>query len=148
MTPAHLVQGHRITFHYVSTSGVAHLSGLTEFSEVSAAAKAPPTDGSDGYVASKWASEVFLEKLHIATGLPIWTHRPSSIMGDNVAPTDLMGSLFTYSLKLHAVPVLRGFDNANAGGFADLIDVDNVATGILKHVSTNRAIEGGPTSAR
>lgn len=143
-TLALLAQAHRIPFHYISTSGVAHLSGLNEFAEVSAAAYPPPTDGSDGYVASKWASEVYLEKLNAATGLPIWIHRPSSIMGDDHAPTDLMGSLFTYGLKLRAVPILRGLDNINsAGGYADLIDVNKVASGILKHVRANKATESG-----
>lgn len=137
-TLANLAHIYGIAFHYVSTSGVAHLSLLPEFHEVSAASYSPPPDGSDGYVASKWASEVYLEKLNAATGLPIWIHRPSSIMGDDAAPTDLMGSLFTYSLKLGAVPVLKGLTSAETGGYADLIDVNTVADGILEHLERSQ----------
>ncbi|KAF2874833.1 polyketide synthase [Massariosphaeria phaeospora] len=125
----------RIPFHYVSTSGVAHLSNLPEYPEISVAAYRPPTDGSDGYVASKWASEVYLEKASQVTGVPVTCQRPSSIMGDDVAPTDLMGSLFKYSLQLKAVPILKNRDQSKwDGGHADLIDVANVARGILESV--------------
>ncbi|PVH91653.1 non-ribosomal peptide synthase, partial [Periconia macrospinosa] len=133
-TLANLAYLHHVAFHYVSTSGVAHLSGLPEFAEVSAGPFPPPTDGSDGYVASKWASERYLENLNAATGLPVWIHRPSSIMGDNAASTDLMGSLFAYSLKLGAVPLLSSLGSVEKSGYADLIDVDRVADGILQHL--------------
>ncbi|KAF2471756.1 putative equisetin synthetase [Lindgomyces ingoldianus] len=37
---------------------------------------APPTDGSDGYVASKWAAEAFLRKAATNLSLPVYLHRP------------------------------------------------------------------------
>ena len=134
----------RIPFHYISTAGVAHLSGLSAFPEVSAASYMPPTDGSDGYTASKWASEVYLERLSKASGLPVWIHRPSSIMGEEPAETDLMANLLRYTLMMRAVPVLRASskgkqaitEGGNEGGYIDLVDVENVAQGVLKHVKS------------
>ena len=35
----------------------------------------PPKDGSNGYVASKWASEVVLEKAARQAGIPVTVHR-------------------------------------------------------------------------
>nr|A0A089FSA4.1 RecName: Full=Hybrid PKS-NRPS synthetase prlS; AltName: Full=Pyrrolocin biosynthesis protein S [fungal sp. NRRL 50135]AIP87510.1 pyrrolocin synthetase [fungal sp. NRRL 50135] len=37
---------------------------------------APPTDGSDGYVASKWAAETFLRRAAESLGLQVHIHRP------------------------------------------------------------------------
>ena len=61
----------KIPFHYISTGGVARLSGAAVQPLSSVAAYPPPTDGRDGYVASKWASEVLLEKMHQYTGAPV-----------------------------------------------------------------------------
>ncbi|KAI0095349.1 hypothetical protein F4776DRAFT_669752, partial [Hypoxylon sp. NC0597] len=53
-----------LIFHYISTVGVAQLNpGISEFRPVSVSSFPPPLDGTDGYAASKWASEVFLERL-------------------------------------------------------------------------------------
>ena len=52
---------HKIPFHFISTAGVA-LSGKESYPEVSVAAYPPPTNRIEGYVASKWASERFLDR--------------------------------------------------------------------------------------
>ncbi|GAM36429.1 hypothetical protein TCE0_018r05512 [Talaromyces pinophilus] len=70
----------RIPIHYVSTAGVAMFAVGDTFDEVSASSTPPPTDGGDGYSASKWASERFLERVNAAFDLPVWIHRPSGIM--------------------------------------------------------------------
>ncbi|KAL1966320.1 hypothetical protein VTN77DRAFT_4673 [Rasamsonia byssochlamydoides] len=129
---------YRIPFHYISTAGIAHLTQLESFGESSAAAYFPPQDGSDGYTASKWASEVYLEKINRASGLPVWIHRPSSIMGEDPPETDLMANLLKFSLLTRTVPVIRpssdGDGAALRGGFLDLIDVEHVAYGVTRHV--------------
>jgi hypothetical protein len=43
----------------------------------------------------------------------------------------------------NADPYLQGL--LYAGGYADLIDVNNVASGILVYVKTNHTMDGGPT---
>ncbi|KAF2268646.1 putative hybrid NRPS/PKS enzyme [Lojkania enalia] len=126
-----------IPVHYISTAGVAHFSRLHEFPEVSAASYLPPSDGSDGYTASKWASEVYLENANKHMGLPVWIHRPSSIMGENPAPTDLMANMLNYSLAMRAIPLLQPDQGKTAqGGFLDFIDVENVARDILACLET------------
>jgi len=137
-----LTRTRQTPLHYISTAGVAHLSGLPYFREISAAEFFPPTDGSDGYTASKWASEVYLEKASKAYCQRVWIHRPSSIMGEDPQPTDMMANILKFSLIIRAVPLLQGTDRKVdlATGFIDLIDVENVASGILtavKNVESN-----------
>lgn len=50
--------------HFVSSGAVTEYEGAT-----------PPTDGTDGYVASKWAAETFLRKA-APLGLRSYLHRP------------------------------------------------------------------------
>ncbi|KAI3331458.1 lovastatin nonaketide synthase [Xylariaceae sp. AK1471] len=55
----------RIPIHFVSTSGVLSREGVETSGAgagSSAAAHEPPTDGSNGYVGTKWASERLLER--------------------------------------------------------------------------------------
>ncbi|KAI1824158.1 lovastatin nonaketide synthase [Xylaria intraflava] len=53
----------RIPIHFISTSGVLSREEIeTAGALPSAATEAPPTDGSNGYVATKWASERLLER--------------------------------------------------------------------------------------
>jgi len=132
-----LTRPRQIPIHYISTVGVAHLSGLPEFGEVSARSYLPPTDGSDGYTAGKWASEVYLENSSKAYDIPVWIHRPSSIMGEDPAATDMMANILKFSLILQAVPLLQpnGESLGLNRGFIDLIDVENVTRGILATLS-------------
>lgn len=131
----------RIPIHFVSTAGVAHLAGTASVSSVSIAQAGssetrPPTNGTDGYVASKWASEAILERAAAAAGVPVWIHRPSSIMGEGAARTDLMTNLLQYSLALRAVPILGGGDqDSQAEAFLDFVDVETVAREIAGRVT-------------
>lgn len=118
----------QIPIHYISTGGVTRLSDISLQPESSLAAFLPPVDGSDGYVASKWASEVFLEKLHKQFRGQIWIHRPSSITGDNVPAVDVVHSILRYSRLMKAVPDLTG----SMGAF-DFIHVDTIS----KHIANS-----------
>ena len=125
----------RLPFHYISTAGVALLSGKDAFGEISAADYFPPHDGSDGYTASKWTSERYLEKVHEAVGLPVWIHRPSSIIRDDGSQDlDLLQSLLKYSRLMGAVPV-----SPNLRGALDLVKVENVVGGVLRTVLNGMA---------
>lgn len=121
-----------IPIHYVSTAGVAMLTPREMFSEVSVADTYPPTDGSDGYTASKWASERYLERTSEETGLPVWIHRPSSIthpsglLGENASEMEFLQNLFKYSRLLKAVP-----SSDKLQGVIDLVSAENVAQGIV-----------------
>ncbi|PLB52456.1 putative hybrid NRPS/PKS enzyme [Aspergillus steynii IBT 23096] len=130
----------QIPIHYISTGGVTRLSGASVQPESSLAAFHPPADGSDGYVASKWASEVFLEKLHTQFRAQIWIHRPSSITGDNVPALDIVDNMLRYSRLMKAVPDLTG----STGAF-DFIHVDTVSKDIANCAvaSTNKQRQPG-----
>lgn len=114
-----------IPFHYVSSAGVVKFTGWDGLPPVSVSQHKPPTDGSNGYSATKWASEVYLGKVVEKTNLPIWIHRPSSITGENAPDTDLMQSIIKNSLHLKAIPDLSSWQ-----GSFDFVAVDKVASGI------------------
>lgn len=119
----------RVPIHFISTAGVAHLSGRDTFGEESVAPFQPPKDGSDGYVASKWAAEVFLEKASGRLGLPVCIYRPSNITGDDTPELDIIQNVIRYSRNLAAVPDLRGWL-----GYFDFIAVEKVAAGVVRNV--------------
>ncbi|CVK98127.1 related to fusarin C cluster-polyketide synthase/NRPS [Fusarium mangiferae] len=119
----------RIPVHFVSTGGVVQLTGQDGLDEVSVADSVPPTDGSLGYVASKWASEVILEKYASQCNLPVWIHRPSNITGPNAPKADLMQNIFHYSVKTASLPDLAAWS-----GCFDFVPVDVVAEGIASSI--------------
>ncbi|OTA98397.1 hypothetical protein M426DRAFT_17460 [Hypoxylon sp. CI-4A] len=130
-----------IPIHYISTGGTCTYSGLDEFSEESVSSYPPPPDAFDGYTASKWASERYLEKVHAHYDWPIWIHRPSSVMRDANASSeqmsaattsprlDLMQALLKYSRLLRAVPQLP-----NLHGVLDLVSLDTVVQSVMRGV--------------
>ena len=122
---ARLAVSYGIPILYISTGGVARLSGANEQPEASLAAFYPPSDGSDGYVASKWASEVFLKMVQRRFEGLVWIHRPSSITGDNVSELYIAHSLLKFSRELGAVPDLTG-----STGFFDFINIETVSKNI------------------
>ncbi|KAL9130700.1 MAG: hypothetical protein Q9217_001179 [Psora testacea] len=133
---AKMALGRQIPFHFVSTAGVAVLTKEDQFGEVSAASYLPPRDGSNGYTASKWASERYLEQVSEHGDLPVWIHRPSSIIDDGAPDLDIMHNLLKYSRLLKAVP-----DTDRMAGYFDFISVDRVAEGLVREVVQG---SGGP----
>jgi hypothetical protein len=111
---------------YILTAVTGRLAGGDEFGEVSLTAHQPPSECQDGYIASKWASEVFLEVASAALGLPVWIHRPS---GQGVNETDVMNSVIKHARLLKAVPVSDRWT-----GQLDSISVEQTTKSILKLV--------------
>ena len=126
---------HQLSFHYISTAAVTHLTGERSFEQRSVGLYPPPTSPSDlqtkvgGYLATKWASERYLDKVSDRCELPIWIHRPSSITGDGASETDLMSNLLTYSRTTGLVP-----DTSSWHGWVDMISVERVAMEIADQV--------------
>ena len=112
-----------------------HLSGQEVYGEQSIHPHPPPVDGSDGYVASKWASERLLEKLVEKFGTSAWIHRPTSIAGDDTPATDIVQNTLKYSRLMKAVPDLRGWN-----GCFDFVGVDSVANGIVGNVLNHEQV--------
>lgn len=132
----HFTMHRGVPFHYVSTAGTAMLSGEREVRERSLAEYRPQLDVVDGYVASKWASEYFLEKVFKHTGLPIRIYRPSSITGDGAPALDVMTNVLNVSQKIKALPEMKGW----AGHF-DFIAVDAVARRLVDSVLSLNATD-------
>jgi len=125
---------HGLQFHYISTSSVIYLSGQQSYPSISVRNFKPPLNGSNGYIASKWASEVYLERMNLEFGMPLVIHRPSSITGPGASETDVMSSLLKYSKILHAIP-----KSDYIKGYFDFISLNNVADEIIELVQ--RGIE-------
>ncbi|KID73295.1 Male sterility, NAD-binding protein, partial [Metarhizium brunneum ARSEF 3297] len=127
---ARLALVHNVPFHYNSTTATGRLNNMDTLYEISLAENIPPPGYSDGYVAGKWASEVFLEKVHERLGLPVCIHRPSSITGPAASDLDVMNSVIKFSRQLKAVPT-----SSRWRGSLDFISVENAAKGIARVVT-------------
>ena len=127
-----LALARKVPIHYVSTAGVAMFTPRESFGEVSVASTLPPSDGLDGYTASKWASERYLEKVNEQFNLPVWIHRPSSItrssslLGEDAMEMELLQNLLKYSRIMKAVP-----SSDKLVGTLDLVSAEKVAKGIV-----------------
>lgn len=133
----------KIPFHYISTTGVTMYTTSETFAEVSVRDSAPPTDGLYGYIASKWASEVYLERVNAHCGLPVYIHRPSSVirpesdmMGDNPA-ADVLQNLLVYSQRMLAVPEAPGLR-----GTVDLVHPNTVTRKAIDAVMGHESVPG------
>lgn len=145
-TPIHFISSPRV----ILQSGLSSSTGTTR----SMAAHPPDADGSQGFTASKWASERFLERVVAATTtqqaqqqqqqphpalnnrpLPVVIHRACSLIGDRAPHDDAMNSVIRFSVLSGRVPRLR-----NAQGFFDFKDVVDVAGDIVRHVVDSAAV--------
>lgn len=113
---AELCLAREIPFHYVSSVGAcAFAAGQGQPKSKppgSMAAFPPPSEAgaAPGYFSSKWASEVFLEKLKQEhPGWKVVVHRPSNISrsdGEDAPGLDLVHNIRHYARELRAVPVV------------------------------------------
>ncbi|KAI1090155.1 hypothetical protein F5B19DRAFT_334347 [Rostrohypoxylon terebratum] len=133
----------RIPLHYVSTAqvGVYHAAstGHRKFPEVSVAAAKPPQTMFEGYAASKWASEVFLERLQKEVGdWEVMVHRPAMISraGEDLE-RDIVGSIRRFATRMNAVPTVP-----NYGGFLETTELRHVVDGIVD-AEKSHAMESG-----
>ena len=117
----------RIPFHLISAPRVVLLSGQTEGAPVSMAAYQPPSNGTQGVTAAKWASERFLENVAASRAeLPVVIHRHCALVGERAPADDVMNSVVRFSVLTRKVPSLPG-----AQGFFDFKDVADVAREII-----------------
>lgn len=126
----------RIPFHFISTATVGKVIQSDLLSPESLATSPPAQSFADGYAASKWASEVFLEKANGQFGLPTFIHRPSSITGNGAAETDIVSNVLKFSSTINALPNSRRWT-----GYVDLVSLDHAATGIVRSVLQERTAD-------
>ncbi|KAI9687177.1 MAG: putative Hybrid PKS-NRPS biosynthetic cluster [Bathelium mastoideum] len=128
---ASLALPRRIPLHLISSGRVVLQAGVPATPPVSLSAHAPPADGSQGFTASKWASEAFLERLvgelRPEQRLAVVIHRPCSLIGDRAPNDDAMNSIIKFSLLTRTVP-----DIPQAEGFFDFKNVVAVAEDIAR----------------
>ncbi|KAL4966892.1 uncharacterized protein BDV14DRAFT_198357 [Aspergillus stella-maris] len=117
--------------YYISSPRTILFSGRNTYPPTSLAKHLPlDKDGtSDGLTATKWASEVFLERFAQVTGTKVVIHRPCTAIGDDAPPQDALNSLLRYSRDLGATPRLAKMD-----GFLDFEDVNAIADEIANAV--------------
>jgi hybrid polyketide synthase/nonribosomal peptide synthetase ACE1 len=116
--------GRIIPLHVMSSGAVAQYYNLGAI---------PPQDGSDGYVASKWAAERFLRRIAAETSIPIYIHRPSGVDGgalgssqEREAVTDQLMSIVS---SMEIEPEFGGID-----GTLDIAPVDDMAESLAQLV--------------
>ena len=128
---------HSIPVHFLSSNRVSLLSGSTALPPVSVSSFQPKTDGSEGFTATKWASERFLENVAHETGLGVCMHRACAVTGDKAPNEDALNALLRYSVLMRAVPRFDNFE-----GFFDFRDVHEVANEIVKEALAPPNISG------
>ncbi|KAF7596241.1 hypothetical protein BBP40_002774 [Aspergillus hancockii] len=114
---------------YVSSNRVTLLSGETSLPPVSVASYPPPRTGAEGFTASKWASECFLENLARHSNLPIEIHRPCVVIGDSAPNSDALNAILRYSLLMKSVPRYEKME-----GYFDFKKVEEVASEVASAV--------------
>jgi len=102
-----LAASRRIPIHFLSCRGVLNLdpSALaTKPSEASAVRFLPLQDGSNGYVASKWASETYLENVARVLGIPVFIHHFLPSNGPSASHHVIMGEFLRHTRLVGALP--------------------------------------------
>lgn len=129
--------------HYISTAGVGRLVPKYDGSlaETSLASYEPPSDGNEGYVASRWASERLLESAARKYGLPVSIHRVTGVVSPNAPSTDLLNSLLKYSNMLKTVPDFVGWE-----GCFDYQPLESVTKAISEKALCGTLDAGGADS--
>ncbi|KAL2147436.1 hypothetical protein VTI28DRAFT_9335 [Corynascus sepedonium] len=122
--------------HYISTAGIATMLSHDLYEESLGAF--PPTSSPEGYVLSKWASELYLERASAVTGLPITIHRPTAIVGENAPHLDVMSNILHYSRLMATVPSMSALQ-----GTFQFVPVEDVAGGILSAVLSGATPQSG-----
>lgn len=122
-----------VPFHYVSTAGITSLPQDDVFPEQSLSDFPPAPDAAaaltEGYSASKWASEVFLEKASARLDIAVHIHRPSSIINPVVPGTNVIGTVFALSRLMKAVPTTDHWE-----GYFDLISEERASRQIIDSI--------------
>ncbi|ENH63773.1 Lovastatin nonaketide synthase [Fusarium oxysporum f. sp. cubense race 1] len=119
--------GRSIPLHFLSSGAVKMYDGD---------GVTPPTDGSDGYVATKWASETFLRNATGSIGLPVYTHRPtvSSTSQTKADQASIINELISIVKSLGVRPSFEGVT-----GSVDVLPIGDIVMAIQDSVLSSSA---------
>ncbi|KAJ5587845.1 lovastatin nonaketide synthase [Penicillium hispanicum] len=119
--------------HYISSGGVFFVEPTPMTSQGSKLPESrcdssPPSDGSDGYLASKWVSEKILENAAEKIHLPVTIHRPMPVQSPSASTSNHLQAL----TELRDITQAQGLNNVSSGvkGHFDLIKADDLATAV------------------
>ncbi|KAI1070292.1 hypothetical protein LB507_010325 [Fusarium sp. FIESC RH6] len=145
---ARLALPRRIPFHFIS-SGSVRIYGDEEGPKIYnidqslPISPTPPSDGSDGYVASKWAAEKFLRTVASQLQLPVTIHKPMPVPGygpdDSHAEPEsdhMVNELVDITKRLQVRPTMEGLQ-----GWADILDTQSVVNDILDSILSEQGVE-------
>jgi hybrid polyketide synthase/nonribosomal peptide synthetase ACE1 len=119
----------KVPIQFMSTSGVLLLDESIDGElEESVRDFKPSNTGEEGYVASKWASEVLLENAGRELGIPVTIHRFTPRSKPNEDQTNLaaLEALIESTTKLGAIP-----ERSTWAGRFDVINTGNLAQRII-----------------
>ena len=116
----------KIPFHFISTTGVGQFRSGSDLPEISASAFPPPSDGSMGYAATKWVSELHLERVSNELNLQVVVHRPANVTGPGSEGTNMIANVVGYSVKTGLVPKVH-----NLHGRIQFVSLDKFSRGVL-----------------
>ncbi|KAL2065966.1 hypothetical protein VTL71DRAFT_3636 [Oculimacula yallundae] len=116
----------KIPIHFLSSGGVLLLGEQPQIHPVSVAHNSPPEDGSNGYVASKWAAEVYLQNAARRLGIPVCIHRTTPSPPGAIIPSGLFDDIVRLSTEIEAFPMLDDWR-----GSLDLMSVSSMAKDLL-----------------
>ena len=125
----------RIPIHFISTSGVLAREVLgvagAAGAASSAAANAPPADGTEGYMATKWASERILERSAASLAVPSFIYRllPSAQAQSDHSKREVLDEFIRCVDLAGAIPDTTGWE-----GRIDLIPAELVAQWLCESI--------------
>ncbi|PGH21386.1 hypothetical protein AJ80_03303 [Polytolypa hystricis UAMH7299] len=128
-----LAAARRIPIHYISTVGVLPQGSPTD--AVSAADHAPAVDGTNGYVATRWASERILERSAVRLGLPTSVHRflPST---QQASSKQVLDEFVRFVDMSSLIPDMSGWD-----GRIDMVPAEQAAQWLCKSVLPEQQVD-------
>lgn len=132
-----LAAGRRVPIHFISSSGVLPTTDYAPVGD-SVAQNHPPTDGSNGYVASKWAGERILERANADFNIPVSIHR---FVAGPEPPRDAVAPVMQW-LAQHSEMHRIKPDIAGWRGHIDLLKVDDATEALCE------SLVGGSPRAR
>ncbi|KAK8016704.1 hybrid NRPS/PKS enzyme [Apiospora rasikravindrae] len=122
----------KIPVHYISTFGVL----LRDSTAAASAASNPPaTDGSNGYVASRWASERILERASETLGVPVSVNRFLPTPEDNTTtPKEILDEFVRFVDLSAQFPDMSGWE-----GRIDMVPATQASTLLHDHAVADAA---------
>jgi hybrid polyketide synthase/nonribosomal peptide synthetase ACE1 len=124
-----LASTHKIPIHFISSGELLCANDATAKANESVRKYVPKTDGSEGYLASKWASEVMLENAAKDLAVPVVIHRALETPNpeDTALQAEILEGLLGMTKEMQTLPQLAGWS-----GSLDLVPTQDVVNGICE----------------